>query len=106
MVVDQNDEALSDEDESLQRPKDPNAITQEEEDEFTRELAKMMASTGEPRKQTERKPVALDFGVPLVKRQRAKSYNDDEDEPEEAGKVMSFTLLTKKGSKQQVRIGA
>lgn len=104
MVVEVEDNygALS-EDETEQRGKDPNAITQEEEDEFNRELAKMMSGTGEPRKATERKPVALDFGVPLVRRQRARSYNDDDDEVEETGKVMNFTLLTKKGSKQQVR---
>ncbi|KAK4701878.1 regulator of nonsense transcripts 2, partial [Phenoliferia sp. Uapishka_3] len=100
-AVEPTDDIISDEDETNHRGVDPNAITQEEEDEFTRELAKMLSSTGEPRKATERKPVALDFAVPLVKRQRMRSYNDEDEEVEEAGKVMSFTLLTKKGSKQQ-----
>ena len=87
---------------SESRGKDPNAITQEEEDEFTRELAKMISSTGDPRKPTERKAVPLDFAVPLAKRpQRTERAEVEEDLLEERPKVMSFTLLTKKGSKQQ-----
>ncbi|KAM0751324.1 ARM repeat-containing protein [Meredithblackwellia eburnea MCA 4105] len=100
------EEGASEQEEEVElggRGRDPNAMTQEEEDDFSRELAKMMVTTsGEARKPTERKQVALDFAVPVVKRQRQRSYNDGlDDEPEEPTRGMSFTLLTKKGNKQQ-----
>lgn len=108
--VDVTDSESESEDETLSRPKDPNAITQEEEDEFNRELAKMMAGAGEVRKTSERKPALMDVGVPFVKKARGgtgRLQHDEEDElvegEEQAQKGMKFTLLTKKGSKQQVR---
>lgn len=94
---------LSD-DETESRPKDPNAITAEEEEEFNRELAKMMASTGETRKTAERK---LDMTVPFVRRERARTFENEEggdadESVQEGAKGLRFMLLTKKGSKQQV----
>lgn len=93
------------------RGRDPNAMTQEEEDDFTRELAKMMVSSNaETRKVPDRKPVSLDVGIPLFRRQRAEAamQQQQQDEDEAAGeatepKGMQFTLLTKKGNKPQVR---
>lgn len=104
----------SDDDESEAgegRGRDPNAMTQEEEDDFTRELAKMMVSSNaETRKVPDRKPVSLDVGIPLFRRQRADAasqlqHQEDEDISGEATepKGMQFTLLTKKGNKPQVR---
>lgn len=65
----------------------------------------MMVSTGELRKPAERK---LDMSVPVLKRQQPRALAED-DSPlasEETGsKGMKFTLLTKKGSKQQVGFG-
>ncbi|GAA5985262.1 hypothetical protein JCM10908_002591 [Rhodotorula pacifica] len=87
------------------RGRDPNAMTQEEEDDFTRELAKMMVSSNaETRKVPDRKPVSLDVGIPLFRRQRAEAAMQEEDEAGgEAAepKGMQFTLLTKKGNKPQ-----
>ncbi|GAA5864331.1 hypothetical protein JCM3774_002754 [Rhodotorula dairenensis] len=102
----------SDDDESETgegRGRDPNAMTQEEEDDFTRELAKMMVSSNaETRKVPDRKPVSLDVGIPLFRRQRtdAASLQQQQDDEELAGeatepKGMQFTLLTKKGNKPQ-----
>lgn len=97
------------EDEALSRPKDPNAITADEEDEFNRELAKMMSGTGEVRKASDRKPALLDVGVPFVKRTArggtGRLLHEEAEEglegEEQVPKGMRFTLLTKKGSKQQ-----
>lgn len=83
-------------------------MTQEQEDDFTRELAKMMVSSNaETRKVPDRKPVSLDVGIPLFRRQRAEAAMQQQDEDEAAGEVsepkgMQFTLLTKKGNKPQV----
>lgn len=89
------------------RGRDPNAMTQEEEDDFTRELAKMMVSTNaETRKVPDRKPVSLDVGIPLFRRQRAEAALQEEDaamSQASESKGMQFTLLTKRGNKPQVR---
>ncbi|GAA6033062.1 hypothetical protein JCM8097_000126 [Rhodosporidiobolus ruineniae] len=84
------------------RGRDPNAMTQDEEDEFSRELAKMMVSS-EARKVAERKPVSLDVGIPLIRRQAkpAQALEDVDDGEGRAPRGMQFTLLTKKGNKQQ-----
>lgn len=95
---DEGEDAEDSEDEENARPKDPNAITEEEEDEFNRELAKMLANTGEARKAVERK---LDLSVPYVKRDRTRTAEEEEGEDKE-GRGMKFMLLTKKGSKHQV----
>ncbi|GAA6010941.1 hypothetical protein JCM10207_004002 [Rhodosporidiobolus poonsookiae] len=85
------------------RGRDPHAMTQEEEDDFARELAKMMvSSSGEARKVAERKPVQLDVGIPLIKRNaRVVREEEEEDQEGERKRGMQFTLLTKKGNKQQ-----
>ncbi|GAA5822482.1 hypothetical protein JCM5353_000523 [Sporobolomyces roseus] len=90
-----------DEEAGESRGRDPNAMTQDEEDDFARELAKMMVNTAENRKVPERKPVSLDVGLPMMRRNRQEVEEDlDGDElPQKKG--MQFTLLTKKGNKQQ-----
>ncbi|GAA5874033.1 hypothetical protein JCM8547_004811, partial [Rhodosporidiobolus lusitaniae] len=105
---------LDNDEEDAGRGKDPNAMTEEEEDEFARELAKMMVASNA--NETPRKPVnALDMGIPLIKRSAAVARAVEEQEelvsgsggstPGEGGgaarKGMQFTLLTKKGNKQQ-----
>ncbi|GAA5823590.1 hypothetical protein JCM3770_003517 [Rhodotorula araucariae] len=88
-----------DEDDAAGRGRDPNAMTQDDEDEFARELAKMMVSSSEQR---ERKPVALDVGIPLIRRQKAEERDLDADSAAKAERRgMQFTLLTKRGNKQQ-----
>lgn len=79
-------------------------MTQDEEDDFAHELAKMMVNTAENRKVPERKPVSLDVGLPMMRRNRQEVEEDlDGDElPQKKG--MQFTLLTKKGNKQQASL--
>jgi len=79
-------------------------MTQDEEDDFTRELAKMMVSTAETRKVPERKPVSLDVGLPMIRRNRQEVEEDLDGEEQPQKKGMQFTLLTKKGNKQQVSL--
>lgn len=96
--------AFDDEDAlGAERGRDPHAMTQDEEDDFARELAKMMVSSSEQR---ERKPVALDVGIPLIRRQKAEAQAAEELEAaaQEEQRGMQFTLLTKRGNKQQVRL--
>lgn len=93
-----------------ERRRDPNAMTQDEEDEFNRELAKMLSGAGETRKTVERKGGLADLGVPLLRRTKPVAEEDEivdgvEGQPS-APRGMTFTLLTKKGAKQQVSVGS
>ena len=77
----------------------------EAEAEFDRELAKMMSESIDSRK-LDRKPV---FDVPLPMRRPLKDSTNTADDTNSPGTVapsnkMAFALMTKKGSKQQVRI--
>ena len=78
----------------------------EAEAEFDRELAKMMAESMDSRK-LERKPI---FDVPLPMRKIQKeASNTTDDGPIEVTAVdlpqtMAFSLMTKKGNRQQVSI--
>ncbi|KAK4055012.1 mRNA decay protein [Microbotryomycetes sp. JL221] len=103
-------EVEDDDDEGAKRGRDPNAMTQDDMDDFDRELAKMLSTTNETRK-LERKPASLmDVGVPFVKRS-SRIKEEDEDEASAGGGVegsssaqpkgMKFMVLTKKGQKQQ-----
>lgn len=71
----------------------------EAEEEFNRDLAKMLADTTEARKQ-ERKtgPPVFDTAVPLIRR----AQQSKEDSKPSSGTHMQFSLLSKKGGKQQV----
>lgn len=81
-----------------QEERDPEA-----EAEFDRELAKMMSESLDSRK-FDRKPV---FDVPPpMRRGQHMSTADDESPPEGTStpsRTMAFSLMTKKGNKQQVR---
>ena len=71
----------------------PNQSVSDEE-EFEREFSKMMTESIESRKY-ERKPAMLDVAIPMhLKRGNDKTLDTDSS--------VAFTLLTKKGNKQQV----
>ena len=99
----QSPKQSSDEDEDIvvtrqQEERDPEA-----EAEFERELAKLMAENTDSRK-VDRKPM---FDVPLPIRRPAKDGlgpGDDAstDSPAPSSKTMAFSLVTKKGARQQV----
>ncbi|KAL2754571.1 hypothetical protein ACRALDRAFT_2060376 [Sodiomyces alcalophilus JCM 7366] len=75
-------------------------IDPEEEAEFEREYAKMMAESLESRK-FERKPL---FDVPLPVRPKTKDLSSSSDQAASGpGPTMAFSLLTKKGNRQQTR---
>lgn len=81
-------------------------IDPEDDAEFEREYAKMMAESLESRK-LDRRPV-FDIALPVRSRQReANSLADQGDSGTEAAPApkMAFSLLTKKGNKQQVSQG-
>lgn len=90
------------EDEAIVVTRQQEQIDPEAEAEFDREYAKMMAESLESRK-FERKPL---FDVPLPVRGKSKETNAGP-EPGEAtptgpSSKMAFSLLTKKGNRQQV----
>ncbi|EGG03325.1 uncharacterized protein MELLADRAFT_90304 [Melampsora larici-populina 98AG31] len=109
--------------EDLPRNTVSNAISKEEEEEFARELAKMIAETGgggtqtgagganEAARKNERNPTSSslfsDQGLPVLKNifkpggsgALALAEGDRENE----GDKMTFALLTKKGNKQQLK---
>lgn len=92
------------EDEAIVVTRQQERIDPEAEAEFEREYAKMMAESLESRK-FERKPL---FDVPLPVRGKSKETATGS-EPVETGAptvstTMAFSLLTKKGNRQQVRI--
>ncbi|KAI1409155.1 ARM repeat-containing protein [Hypoxylon sp. FL1857] len=77
-------------------------IDPEDEADFEREYAKMMAESLESRK-FDRKPL---FDVPLPVRPKTRdvsSTNADNANSESAPSTMAFSLLTKKGNRQQTR---
>jgi hypothetical protein len=77
-------------------------VDPEEEADFEREYAKMMAESLESRK-FDRKPL---FDVPLPVRSKARdtstATDSEEKTAESAANTMAFSLLTKKGNRQQV----
>ncbi|KAK4050682.1 mRNA decay protein [Microbotryomycetes sp. JL201] len=103
---DEQDDPEDHETDAVGRGRDPNAMTQDDQDEFDRELAKMLSSTSETRK-LERKGGSLaDVGVPFVKRSKHKDEEDDFGSGDAEGvreppKDLKFMVLTKKGQKQQ-----
>ncbi|KAK9898934.1 ARM repeat-containing protein [Cystobasidium minutum MCA 4210] len=84
---DEEDEAIDD-------------VANEEQDEFDRELARMMAESGREARQpaTMRRNVLNERSLPVLKRQPAPLSKEDED-----SQHMRFTLLMKKGTKQQTK---
>ncbi|KAI4162519.1 MAG: hypothetical protein LQ342_003934 [Letrouitia transgressa] len=76
--------------------RDPDA-----EAEFDRELAKMMAESLDSRK-LERKPL-FDVPLPMRRKQRETSTIYEESSNEGTGSTMAFSLMTRKGNRQQTR---
>lgn len=85
--------------------------TEEDDAEFAKELAKLVTDTsGDSRKVDKKTALALwdsTLPPPVLRKKR----NDDVDEAGEGGAesgngpgVMNFTLFTKRGNKQQVRL--
>jgi regulator of nonsense transcripts 2 len=76
----------------------------EAEAEFDREFAKMMAESLESRK-FDRKPL---FDVPIPVRSKVRdplaTTDSEEQNRDEPPRTMAFSLLTKKGNRQQVNI--
>ncbi|KAK4166013.1 regulator of nonsense transcripts 2 [Cladorrhinum sp. PSN259] len=92
------------EEEEIVVTREEEEIDPEYEAEFEREYAKMMAeSAGEVRK-FERKP---QFDIPLPVRPKARDIAGNNDGPEATASAptgtMAFSLLTKKGNRQQTR---
>ncbi|QUC16714.1 uncharacterized protein UV8b_00955 [Ustilaginoidea virens] len=91
-----------DEEESIVVTRQEEAVDPEDEAEFEREYAKMMAESLESRK-FDRKPL---FDVPLPvrpKNRETPTSTAQEQEPSAPSKKMAFSLLTKKGNRQQTR---
>jgi hypothetical protein len=78
-------------------------LDREEQEAFNREFAKMLADTTDVRK-VDRKtaPPVFDTAVPLIRRQQPASENDDAKAVVGNTSHMQFSLLSKKGNKQQV----
>ena len=94
-------DAESEFDEAIVVTRQEEAVDPEDEAEFEREYAKMMAESLESRK-FERKQ---QFDVPLPVRPKTREPSTTEAEGEAApasGSKMAFSLLTKKGNRQQV----
>lgn len=87
--------------ESIVVTRQEEAVDPEDEADFEREYAKMMAESLESRK-FERKPL---FDVPLPVRPKARESSTVaglDQEPAAPSNKMAFSLLTKKGNRQQV----
>ncbi|KAI1325522.1 MIF4G domain-containing protein [Xylariaceae sp. FL0255] len=99
-----NGDSESEEEEAIVVTKHAEEFDPEAEQEFEREYAKMMAESLESRK-FDRKPL---FDVPLPLRTRirdpsAPTDSEDQQLSDEPPKTMAFSLLTKKGNRQQTR---
>lgn len=98
-------DAESEFDEAIVVTRQEEAINPEDEADFEREYAKMMAESLESRK-FERKQ---QFDVPLPVRPKTREPSSGEPAGETApatGNKMAFSLLTKKGNRQQVGLDA
>lgn len=99
-------ESDSEEDEAIVVTRQEEAVDPEDEAEFEREYAKMMAESLESRK-FERKQL---FDVPLPVRAKPREASStggpgeqtSTDDPVASKNMMQFSLLTKKGNRQQV----
>ena len=117
--------ADDEEDEEAVARRDPAAMSLEEEDEFSRELARLMVESGgggaggsDGRSKTgtdHRKQALMDVGIPMKRPGRqqgagnaatggtATPRDEDDDEENTQPRGITFTLLSKRGNKQQVR---
>jgi regulator of nonsense transcripts 2 len=86
------------EEEAIVVTREEEEIDEEDAAEFEREYAKMMAESLESRKH-ERKPL---FDVPLPMRSKNREASETKGSGGEGSSTMAFSLLTKKGNRQQV----
>lgn len=83
---------------------EPVGPTEEEDADFAKELAKLVSDTTESRKVDKKTAMALwDSSVLPAGVRRKKGNERDGDEAAEPQNVMKFTLLSRKGNKQQVK---
>lgn len=99
----QSPRGFESEDEAIVVTRKTEEVDPEDEEDFEREYAKMMAESLESRK-FDRKPL---FDVPLPVRGKAKDASSAPDtetkSSESIPSTMAFSLLTKKGNRQQTR---
>ncbi|KAF2402004.1 ARM repeat-containing protein [Trichodelitschia bisporula] len=99
-VEDEAQDAHSSEDEQIVVTRQENERDPEADADFDRELAKLMADSLDSRK-FERKPM---FDVPLpMRRSQKESSSEEPQAPAEAPNFIKFSLLSKRGNKQQTR---
>ncbi|KAG1175001.1 hypothetical protein G6F70_000728 [Rhizopus microsporus] len=99
----QNAPAETDEDDVVVLKKKQEQISREDEEDFEREFNKMMTDSIESRK-FEKKTAMLDVPIPMnLRGSLDRRTAVRENEKPETGK-MAFTLLTKKGNRQQTKI--
>ncbi|KAI8891377.1 ARM repeat-containing protein [Backusella circina FSU 941] len=101
---DENDNQLeNDADEDVVIIKKKEELSREDDEDFERELNKMMSDSADARK-FEKKTTVLDVPIPMnlrgAQERRALAQSIETQDP---GK-MAFTLLTKKGNRQQTKI--
>lgn len=111
MSQDEGDHLISDdhsesEDEEIVVTREEEQIDPEDEADFEREYARMMAESMEPRK-FERKPM-FDLALPVRQKAREASAVDANGsagtgEDGDTLSTMAFSLLTKRGNRQQTR---
>lgn len=82
--------------------------SKEEDDEFEKEFNRILQESVESRRSEKRVMTYFDVPIPvrMARQNKQDAAGDDEDssEGEEASKGVTFSVLTKKGSKQQVRV--
>ncbi|KID90732.1 nonsense-mediated mRNA decay factor (Upf2) [Metarhizium guizhouense ARSEF 977] len=104
-VEDGDDESANDSDfndEAIVVTRQEEVVDPEDEADFEREYAKMLAESLESRK-FERKPL-FDVPLPVRPKNRESSMGAPQDqEPSAPNHKMAFSLLTKKGNRQQTR---
>ncbi|KAF5659342.1 hypothetical protein FHETE_9423 [Fusarium heterosporum] len=100
-VEDDSDDESAFDEEAIVVTRQEEEVNPEDEADFEREYAKMMAESLESRK-FERKQL---FDVPLPVRSKNRDPNSTEGGEDELppGQTMAFSLLTKKGNRQQTR---
>jgi regulator of nonsense transcripts 2 len=98
--AEQNGESESEEDEQIYVARQEEERDPEAEAEFDREFEKMMAESYESRR-FERKG-AVD--IPLPMKRSGREAGPPNAEPSQEPNTMAFSLMTKKGNKQQVCI--
>ncbi|KAH6953288.1 hypothetical protein HG530_000031 [Fusarium avenaceum] len=100
-VEDDSDDESAFDDEAIVVTRQEEEVDPEDEADFEREYAKMMTESLESRK-FERKQL---FDVPLPVRSKNRDANSTEGGEDELppGQTMAFSLLTKKGNRQQTR---